>query len=232
MFRFSPATPLAQKTHPIAQPTCDEMHCVTRFFAGPAGGLGGLVLVVERGGVGVGVGLHRRGELALPAGDLGDEDGLDGGAVLHRDEELPGAIRGSPLVGDAERRADSALREGRPERPGQVGHLGRVGDAPSLDPAEDLLSVERSAAKRLRDGRPLLGQACERRALRGGATEGTGWEVTVPGTPRQTRRCRRGHARSPSPRPSSRPESPAAATAGSILRARRARGPRRGRSAW
>ena len=30
MWRFSPATPLAQKTQPIAQPICVEMHCVTR----------------------------------------------------------------------------------------------------------------------------------------------------------------------------------------------------------
>ena len=37
-WRFSPATPLAQKTQPIAHPTCVEMHWVTRTGSCPSAG--------------------------------------------------------------------------------------------------------------------------------------------------------------------------------------------------
>ena len=70
MFRFRPATPLAQKTHPIAQPTCVEMHWVTRFFvvaAAPASSTSSIV--VERRRVGV---------------VAGRPIGIDGGRAIRR----------------------------------------------------------------------------------------------------------------------------------------------------
>ena len=170
--RFRPATPLAQKIQPMAQPTWVEMHWVhagLRLGGGRAAvGVARrrlVVVVIHRGG---GVGVHagvvgevrrvvthvsdpdaawrnRRAKPVGTAADAGDEHRLDGGAVLHADEQLAGRVEGAALGRDLHRGADAFGDETLAQRGRQIAHRRRVDDAARVDPAEHLLAVEGTA---------------------------------------------------------------------------------------
>ena len=117
-------------------------------------GFGGCIVgfrlfVLDRG---CGVCVLQRGpnggrQSAARAGDSRNQDGLHGGAVAERDEQLARAIDGAPLAGDLKGAPELERRELRAQPLGQVGHVLGFEHASDLNPAEDLVGVECAPAE-------------------------------------------------------------------------------------
>jgi hypothetical protein len=89
--RLRPATPLAQKMHPIAQPTCVETHWVTRTRARRPSRARIRPCSSHRRSRRVGIllpSVHRRGQKAASSRDAGNEHRFDGRTVAKPNEEL------------------------------------------------------------------------------------------------------------------------------------------------
>src|SRR5581483_9933555 len=85
----------------------------------------------------------RRKKSATPR-KLRDEHALDARAVVKTNEELSRRVGGSLLVRDLRRHPHVELFS-KCRR--QIRHLRRIGHAARLEPAEDLLAVERTSAE-------------------------------------------------------------------------------------
>ena len=172
-WRFSPATPLAQKTQPIAQPTCVEMHWVTRTAVRGAARrlalVGVVLLVVVDRGRGVRVDLVARatgdGRSPLPPVTPGMSTVSTVAPSPSAHEELARVVSRAPLVGDLEVARCIASDA---SSLAQALAADRVMRSASSTPRawiqrKSWRAVERAPAERRERLRPLLGRARQRR---------------------------------------------------------------------
>ena len=149
--RLSPAMPDAQNTQPIAQPTCELMHCVTGGAA-PCSTSCCCVVRVRR---------LRRVHVVVVDRAARDQHALDALLVVQLEHELVRAVDRRAHLGDRERRLQLG-REPLAQRLRQVAHARRIDHAALVDPAKHLQRAVARLAPLREPLRPLFGQALER----------------------------------------------------------------------
>ena len=157
--RPKPSLAVAQKVQSSAQPTCDEMHCVSLGRRGKSAcsrcsGSSSVGEVVVRG--------VRRPRLVARVVvrrrrvAVGDEHRLDHPPVVGAQAQLARAVARDLLGVDGERAHLGGLGETRAQRLAEIGHRLDVGDAPAVHPAEDLVAAIGLDAERAGEGARLL----------------------------------------------------------------------------